>query len=356
MPHQLLQVIHMGAVRSRVETIDAMRVLAMFAVIQIHTPWHGGTDGLPLDTATLLDQIARFAVPFFFVISGYFWSAGSTVTGDYWARSVTISKRALLVFLFWSLLYGIDNSVKIIRHDGVSILFKVVVSIVYPLHPLGFVNSVLQGTKYHLWFLPALAIAALISGALLSRRRECMLFVLAVALFVVGLAGSAYAGSPFGFTANFNFRNGPFFSLIMFVSGHAIQRYGQGLSLLPLGIAMAIGGFVLQHIESTWIHQQWVSRLTHDYVAGTYFFGLGISMIALSNTRFLRIKSLVSIGPLALGVYASHCFFVDRMHWLEYAVPGPTLRQAAYVAIVFMLALSTSFILAQWHRTRPFVT
>lgn len=346
----------MGVIRSRVETIDAVRVLAMFAVIQIHTPWHGGTGDLTLDTATLLDQIARFAVPFFFVISGYFWSAGSTATGDYWARSVTISKRALLIFLFWSLIYGIDNSVKIIRHEGFTSLFKLVISIVYPLHPLGFVNSVLQGTKYHLWFLPALAIAALISGALLSSRRESVLFVLAVALFVVGLAGSAYSGSPFGFTANFNFRNGPFFSLIMFVSGHAIQRYGQALKLLPLGIAMAIGGFVLQHIESTWIHQQWGSRFTHDYVAGTYFYGVGISMIALSNARFLRIKSLVCIGPLTLGVYASHCFFVDRMHWIEPVFPGPTFRQVAYVATVFTLALSTSFILAQWHRTRRFVT
>lgn len=342
--------------RSRVETIDAMRVLAMVAVIQIHTPWHGGTGDLTLDTATLLDQIARFAVPFFFVISGYFWSAGSASTEDYWARSVTISKRALLVFVFWSLLYGIDNSVRIIRHDGITSLVKLVISIVYPLHPLGFVNSLFQGTKYHLWFLPALAIAALISGALLSRRRECMLFVLAVALFVVGLGGSAYSGSPFGFTANFNFRNGPFFSLIMFVSGHAIQRYGQGVKLLPVGIAMAIGGFVLQHVESTWIHQQWGSRLTHNYVVGTYFYGVGISMIALSNARFLRIKSLVSIGPLTLGVYASHCFFVDRMHWIERVAPGPTSRQVAYVAIVFTLALSTSFLLAQWHRTRRFVT
>lgn len=346
----------MQVIRSRVESIDAMRVLAMFAVIQIHTPWQGGAGDLTIDTATFLDQIARFAVPFFFVISGYFWSAGSAANGDYWARSVTISKRALLVFLFWSLLYGIDNSVKIIRHDGATILFERVISIAYPMHPLGFVNSLFQGTKYHLWFLPALAIAALISGALLSRRREGMLFVLAVALFVVGLAGSAYSDSPFGLTANFRFRNGPFFSLIMFVSGHAIQRYGQGVKLLPVGIAMAMGGFVLQHVESTWIHQQWGGRLTHDYVAGTYFYGVGLSMIALSNTRFLRIKSLVSIGPLTLGVYASHCFFVDRMHWLEHLVPGPTVRQVAYVAIVFTLALSTSFVLAQWHRTRRFVT
>lgn len=131
------------------------------------------------------------------------------------------------------------------------------VSIVYPFHPLGVLNAALQGPKVHLWFLPALAMAALISGAMLARGYELVLFTLAFVLFIVGLAGSAHSHTPFGFTANFNFRNGPFFGLIMFVSGYAIHRYGNGIKLLPLGIGLAVSGFGLELIESIWIYQKW---------------------------------------------------------------------------------------------------
>jgi surface polysaccharide O-acyltransferase-like enzyme len=262
----------------------------------------------------------------------------------------------LLIFLFWSVVYAAVYSVHLIRQEGVSSLTAFLVAVVYPFDAPVFANAVLTGTKNHLWFLPALAIAALISGALLSRRREFTLFVLAILLFIVGLDGTAYSNAPFGFTSHFNFRNGPFLSLIMFVSGYTIHRYGQRLALLPVGIGIAIGGFAMLTIESAWIHQRWGSQLTHDYVVGTYFFGVGMSMIALSNTYLLRARSLASIGPLILGVYASHFLFVDRVHWLERVVHEPKLRETAYVAIVFLLALLTSFILSKWQRTKQFVT
>jgi surface polysaccharide O-acyltransferase-like enzyme len=346
----------MAVKQNRIDTIDVMRVLAMLAVIQIHTPWNGSAKSETLDGATVLDYLTRFAVPFFFVISGYLWAARCTCADDYWPRCVALSKRILLIFLFWSVVYAAVYSVHVIRQEGVSSLTAFLVAVVYPFDAPGFANAALTGTKNHLWFLPALAIAALISGALLSRRREFTLFVLAILLFIVGLDGTAYSDAPFGFTSHFNFRNGPFLSLIMFVSGYAIHRYGQRLPLLPVGIGIAIGGFAMLTIESAWIHQRWGSQLTHDYVVGTYFFGVGMSMIALSNTHLLRARSLASIGPLILGVYASHFLFVDRVHWLERVVHEPKLRETAYVAIVFLLALLTSFILSKWQRTKQFVT
>jgi surface polysaccharide O-acyltransferase-like enzyme len=70
----------------RVESADAMRVIAMLAIIHIHSPLKWGTKGMSLDSVANLDQLARFAVPFFFIISGYFWAAGCFVASDYWRR------------------------------------------------------------------------------------------------------------------------------------------------------------------------------------------------------------------------------------------------------------------------------
>ena len=346
----------MRAQIDRIESIDAMRVLAMLAVIQIHTPWYSKVNVTSLDAATIADQLARFAVPFFFVISGYLWASRAAVAGDYWPRAVAISKRVMMIFLFWSLIYAIGPSLYVIRQEGLDSLLARAMGIVSPFDAVKLITVILQGTKNHLWFLPALATAALISGALLAKRQELALLVLAISLFIVGLTGGSYSDAPYGFTSDFNFRNGPFFSLIMFSSGYAIHRYGQGLALLPVGLGMAIGGFVLQLVETTWIHRQWGTPLLHDYIIGTYFFGVGMSMIALSNTRCLRVKALTSVGPLILGVYASHYYFVEHVRWLERIVENPYLRGLAYLAVVFLLALGTSFMLAQWHRTRQFVT
>ena len=175
-------------------------------------------------------------------------------------------------------------------------------------------------------------------------------------LFAVGLAGSAYSSAPFGFTSRFNFRNGPFLALIMFVSGYAMQRHGQKVKLLPAGIALALGGFILQLVESAWIHQHWGAPLMHDYVLGTYFFGLGMGMIALSNIPLLRIRTMTAIGPLMLGVYACHVFFVEKARPLERFVHQSLFQELAYVVAVFLLSLGVTFILSRWRYTRQFVT
>jgi len=340
----------------RIESIDAMRVLAMLAVIQIHTPWYSKVNVTRLDAATIADQLARFAVPFFFVISGYLWASRSAAIGDYWPRAVATGKRVMIIFFFWSLIYAIGPSLYVIRQHGLDSLLASMMKVISPFDAVKLITLILEGTKNHLWFLPALATAALISGALLAKRREVALLVLSICLFVVGLAGGAYSDTPYGFTSDFNFRNGPFFSVIMFSSGYAIHRYGQGLALLPIGLGMAIGGFLLQLSETTWLYRQWGTPLLHDYTVGTYFFGVGMSMISLSNTRYLRVKALASIGPLILGVYTSHYYFVEHVRWLERIIETPYLRGPAYLAVVFLLALGTSFMLAQWRGTRQFVT
>lgn len=339
----------------RVESADAMRVIAMLAIIHIHSPLKWGKNGMSLDSVANLDQLARFAVPVFFIISGYFWAAGCSVASDYWRRSVAIGKRGLGIFLFWSLLYGLETAIQVIMQEGWSCLVQHMVSALHSPDVFLFADSMLQGSKIHLWFLPALVCAALISGFLLARGCDLTLFLLALLLFIVGLAGGAYANAPLGFRAGFNFRDGPFFSLIMFASGYAIHRYGNDIALLRTGIALALGGFALQHLESNWIQQNWSSGLTHDYVVGTYFFGLGVSMIALSNTRLLRIRLLIAAGRLIPGMYASHFLFVERSHWLRNILQEPHLREIIYIALVFILSLTTSLLLSRWKFTRQFV-
>jgi peptidoglycan/LPS O-acetylase OafA/YrhL len=79
-----------GAVRKRLASLEVVRVPAILAVIAIHTtPFESAAApiGRRVDFATLLNQSTRFAVPFFLVVSGFFWSRRVAEAGQAYPRA-----------------------------------------------------------------------------------------------------------------------------------------------------------------------------------------------------------------------------------------------------------------------------
>jgi surface polysaccharide O-acyltransferase-like enzyme len=332
---------------SRFLAVDVFRVLAILAVIALHTARHEGPGavGTAFDAATFLNQVERFAVPLFFILSGYFWSAKCHGRDDYLRCSLALAGRVLLLFAVWCGVYFVVAELDTVRRLGAAGALTAWAGQVTAMRG-GYVTLLLQGAKVHLWFLPALAIAALISGALLSRQLERSLFVLALLLYAAGLAGKAYAGTPLGFHTAFNLRNGPFFSLLMFATGHALRRRGPQPSWAGAGALLALGGLLLQLFETGWLHRHYGASMVQDFTAGTWPFGVGVAMIALSDLRLARIPALAALGPLVLGIYASHYLFVDGLRAIEGIDAGPAggLR---YVLLVFLLSLGLSWALSK---------
>jgi surface polysaccharide O-acyltransferase-like enzyme len=332
---------------SRFLAVDVFRVLAILAVIALHTARHEGPGavGTAFDAATFLNQVERFAVPLFFILSGYFWSAKCHGRDDYLRCSLALAGRVLLLFAVWCGVYFVVAELDTVRRLGAAGALTAWAGQVTAMRG-GYATLLLQGAKVHLWFLPALAIAALISGALLSRQLERSLFVLALLLYAAGLAGKAYAGTPLGFHTAFNLRNGPFFSLLMFATGHALRRRGPQPSWAGAGALLALGGLLLQLFETGWLHRHYGASMVQDFTAGTWPFGVGVAMIALSDLRLARIPALAALGPLVLGIYASHYLFVDGLRTVGGIDAGPAggLR---YVLLVFLLSLGLSWALSK---------
>jgi surface polysaccharide O-acyltransferase-like enzyme len=339
----------------RLQAVDVFRVLAIVAVIALHTARHEGPGavGTAFDAATFLNQVERFAVPLFFILSGYFWAAKCHDHAEYLRCSMALGKRVLLLFAAWCAIYFLVAELDTVQRLGVPGALQAWAAQLRARHG-GYLTLLLQGAKVHLWFLPALAIAALISGVLLSRQLERTLFALAVVLYAIGLAGKAYAATPLGFHTAFNLRNGPFFSLLMFTTGHVLQRRGPQPSWAAAGALLAAGGLLLQLGESAWLHRHFGSSMAQDYVIGTYPLGLGVSMLALSDLKPARIPALAALGPLVLGIYASHYLFVDWLHAVHGIDAGPAggLR---YVMLVFLLSLALTWALSRIPLTRRIV-
>lgn len=200
--------------------VDVLRVVCAFLVIAIHT-----SPLLSFGEAAdfyLTHAICRIAVPFFFVTSGFF------LISRY--REDT---KALLRFIKKTLLLY-----------GVSILLYLPVNIYSGLFrterlvPALLQDLFFDGTLYHLWYLPASVIGAVIAWFSVKKFRFGPSFAITGVLYLIGLFGDSYYGvtAQSGvLSASYDClfqimdytRNGLFFAPLFFVLGGflADRRY-----------------------------------------------------------------------------------------------------------------------------------
>lgn len=126
--------------RKREYNLDLLRLFACFMVIVIHVSAQNWLE-LPISSLrwnvfNICDSLARCAVPLFFMLSGYlFLSKPQFSIRSLYMKNIL---RLVLVYFFWSLLYGADRI-------GFAALFRA-----FDLREL--VWSTLD-SKYHLWYL-----------------------------------------------------------------------------------------------------------------------------------------------------------------------------------------------------------
>jgi surface polysaccharide O-acyltransferase-like enzyme len=342
---------------SRIQSVDAVRVIAIFAVIIIHTSPFTNTYiwlGRDLNVGYLLDQLARFAVPFFFVISGFFW-ASKIKSGSQIADSTKkMAKKIATIFLAWSIIYLLPTNLSDSFQYGGLGPFEIIYWNITKLidHPM---RSAMEGAKVHLWFLVALLFCLVICAIFLTRAMKKSLIVLSIVLYSIGLLGKAYADSPIGFHSEFNFRNGPFFGLVFFVTGYVLSESKERKSWLIIGLVLTVFGTLMHFTELFVLRSMWGTTMIQDYVIGTYFMGVGVAMIALSNPTFLGTNQFSKIGPLVLGIYAVHFVFVDLLRPFDAGLKGVTAWGFGYPFGVFVLSLASTYALSRFTITKSIV-
>jgi surface polysaccharide O-acyltransferase-like enzyme len=338
---------------NRLQSIDVMRVIAIIAVIVIHTVPFAGQPSLVgdrLDLATIVNQLARFAVPFFFIVSGYLWACKCEKEGSIFTPTAKMAKRIIVLLTAWSVVYLLVSSYETAHAELLKQFYwSLLAAIATPL------NTALQGSKDHLWFLPGLLCGLVISAVLIRYRQQRLLVGLAIALYLIGMSGKAYSHTPLGFQSSFNFRNGPYFSLIFFVTGYFLAQRDASSAWLPIGMRLALFGILLQLVELFLLHRYWGTTMVQDYVVGTYFYGLGIAMMALSGSRFLALERIATLGPFVLGIYASHILFLDLLAPVSKQFTGSTVWSVINTAAVFLLSYMLVLALSRFRATRRFV-
>lgn len=217
--------------------IDCFRLVAALLIVAIHTS--------PLASFSetgdfiLTRVIARVGVPFFLMTSGFFLLSGYHQNGE---RLKEFIKRTALIYGGAILLY-----VPINLYNGYFSKENFLPRLIQDL--------VFDGTLYHLWYLPASILGAVIAWYLVKRCKGPAALAIAGLLYLAGLLGDSYYGMIEGIAGVKDFydllfqifdhtRNGLFLAPIFFLLGGRLgdrkERLSLGKSLWGFGISFAL--------------------------------------------------------------------------------------------------------------------
>ena len=307
--------------------IDSMRFVACVAVILLHC---FPTTGL---LKTLVDQTARFAVPFFFITSGHFLAA-KLQRSDTPRVYLSYMQKIVGLYLAWSLIYFLDPPLR--GNWGVVYQGRWEAFVQQPWEELWFV-----GISGHFWFFISLTLTVLVFMVFRLRYRFAFL-VVAAGLYLVGVLGGAYTSTPVGLDLGINTRNFIFFSALPFAVGVILRTQSLRFTMREALLITLVGW--VGHFGEAGLLQTFFATELQDYGFSTVLMGIGVFLLAQQDIAALTTDRLAQLGKLTLGVYAIHILVAQRLHVL-YVAP---LTEAWFVVwpllvLAFSLLLTLFF-------------
>jgi len=343
--------------QKRIQSIDYFRSLAIIAVILLHTnPFEYAAVDLMNGrrTSLLLGIMGMFiryitsaAIPFFFVVAGFFLHKkimASTGPGKVLVRYL---RRLSVVFLFWVFIfYAVPASdmFDFIRQNGYFSYFCDVQY--YWEHPI---EVLLTGGANHLWFIPALMISASFVALLATRNKEYFLLPMVVSFFCVQFIAKTNNYSSLGASVNIvlaaaakEMGNAPLTSyllapLFVYIGWCLAKRT---VFDIRQAIVIICAGIVISVLEIAYITVQYGTL--PDELFGIVPFATGIVMLGLAVPGFGEGRTLTKYGRLTLGIYGIHYLFIVHLR------PFTTWFQHPFIDIIYpvtVYALSLGFAL-----------
>ncbi len=333
----------------RITSIDTLKVVAIFGVVYIHVgPFRGLARSVtdPAFAAGIINQCFRFGVPFFFLAAGFFFGRSvlkGTAPGDLLKRYCV---RLLRIFFVWSALYVLaQGALKglVNRSPDAFLAYVTEKAIWIVSHPMTFL---LQGTKEHLWFLPALAIGLCVVTCLVRFRvRSSVAFSLVAVLYLFGLIGDSYSVTAAGVDMPFNPRNGPFVSSLFVYVGYWLSD--KEAPSLRVALLLTLAGLALELTEAIGLWRMYnVAIASHDNLLGTALYGIGAFILALNFPSIGASTFWPKAGALTLGIYTSHMLVALPVLKLKETFTGAPLAIATPF-VVFLGALLLSWLLTK---------
>lgn len=272
-------------------TLEILKLLSSYMIVFIHVPFYGRM-------GIALNCLARFAVPLFFLISGYF---------AYQTPLDKIKKRTLnclTLLIFSSSLY---TALKIVVHTLNGGASKAVSFLINYSDPSAlvklFVFNVTR-SSVHLWYLMAILYVYIIYYfAMKFRVNEKVIFAVSISLLFLHLLlgeGLSFFGRSLQvhFLRNFALMGIPFFSLGLYV-----KKYERKLCTVPnyLIVSSAVTGIFL-----TLLSRYFFSP--NELYVGSLFILFAVVCIFIKFQSVKYPSFLVAFDGCSTFIYILHIF------------------------------------------------
>lgn len=284
--------------------IDIGRVVAAILVICIHTNplFHISESG----NYFIVSVIARLAVPFFFIVSGFFFGRKMDPMHSFskdLSPLIQVIKRLVMIYIMWTVIYLPLQFLAWLR-SGESWAFW-----------LSYVqNFMFTGSYYTLWYLTGLIFAMIFSYILFKLLSPKKVLILTLSLFIIGTCMQSYFDmfqNPKLFSTYYDVfittRNGLFFgsffvSLGMYMA-HSKIKVPQKWSVSLLGLSFLLLTFEVFQVRDLAFSKG--SGMWFMLVPTCYFLFKTLQNMDLSNRPIYKY-----LRPFSFLLYVSHGLFM----------------------------------------------
>lgn len=336
---------------------EVARVLMAYSVILIHAQCIAGEPlgALCRQLSLGLLAVARAAVPFFFVAAGYF------LRGSCERRpSASPSKVALIRAANITFIYAVAGAVYFFLPYGWAAHafagdWRGWMSLVRSEHLLPAshnpIKFIIAGPSWHLWFLPALALAYVAFAVAVQLRILPWIFAAATAACLSVAIGRSYPGSALAAFCPLKMRVGISVSLFFLIVGWHLRspecppaddRADVDHSRL-IAWTIFLTGMAVAVLERFLSHSAAPGDL--EITIGTSITAIGLLLVSLQFRQPSAFASLAWLGPYTLQIYIAHMAVVECIWTLLPSTAGNrwdilfllTCLASTSLAVVFRL-------------------
>lgn len=334
---------------------DLLKCIACFAVICLHAmPFANITMfNAPIgkNLSFFIDTMSRFAVPFFFMVSGFMFVRKITQANSAYAYFQKYVWKISLLYFGWSAFYFFYSYGSIVFASFLQggFFFPEIIPVYDAKSILKTVYQVFYSGGYvkyfHLWYLIALLWSVVLLYYFFQKKSISLLLGLSLLLHLIGLFGDSYQGI---YKLPFRTRTALFFGLFYCALGGWLAYHEAKAKeiIAKWGVSFLKGAIVffaiLQLTERAVLIELFQGTLNDNFFIMTMPLVLSLFLYAL-GTKNIRINEmrLKNLADKVIGIYIIHPIVMEFLAFLGKKIgfdANGMVYQTLFVPLVYLLS------------------
>ncbi|WP_421507292.1 acyltransferase [Erwinia rhapontici] len=311
----------------RNNTLDIIKLIACLSVISLHV---AGFPELPEWMLTPINLMARWAVPFFFLVSG-FYLASKDKMGVFVKIKKTVvvflvASAIYLFFIFFNSRFNISSVIS----EGLGLKFFI------------------TGSYVHLWFLCALVYGCLMFSFFIGKHKSFFPLALAITIALSYWVLDVLNSTSFSLSGFFIFRL--LLSFSMMWCGYIVAKSNHRLSMSSSIVIIALSAF-LMIVEVYGLYHQFGFKLEgRQFPLFCAPMAYGIFMLSLAVATKNNILSKIG-RDYSLGIYIVHYCWI---YFFYYTLPSSYQTPSTIVIPLVLIASVLSLMFLKRYMNRIF--